>query len=94
LLNWSPDGNSLTFTSYDDGNGEIELVDVATGHVRQLTDNRADDQAAVWSPDGQWIAFTSTRDGTRQLYAMRLDGSDVRRLTGSRGDDYSPAWRP
>jgi Tol biopolymer transport system component len=46
---WSPDGKEIIFTSEKDGNREIYKVNAsASGSVRRLTNNPADDSNADW----------------------------------------------
>lgn len=58
---FSPDGRHLVFSGTDDGITDLYTVEVATGTVEQLTDDRHADLQPVWSPDGETIAFVSDR---------------------------------
>lgn len=62
-LAWSPDGSALAFVS--DRTGErhgLEVVDVASGERRALSDFAYDHRAPQWSPDGRWLAVGSQRE--------------------------------
>ncbi len=82
---WSPDGRTLVFDSYREGNFDIYTIELDTGRIRRLTDHPAADARPAFSPDGQHIVFHSARDvegqSGRDLYVMDADGSNVRRLT-------------
>ena len=82
---WSPDGRTLVFDSYREGNFDIYTIELDTGRIRRLTDHPAADARPAFSPEGQHIVFHSTRDVEgqrgRDLYVMDADGSNVRRLT-------------
>jgi Tol biopolymer transport system component len=57
---WSPDGQRLAFTSNRTGRNEIHIIDIASGKVEQLTNNKGIDGSAndpTWSPDGRYIAY-------------------------------------
>ena len=55
----SPDGEHLAFDSDRDGDYEIHVVELASGVVRRLTRNGADDRWPAWSPDGTQMVFAS-----------------------------------
>jgi Tol biopolymer transport system component len=58
---WSPDGRTIVFVSWRDGNGEIYAMDANGSSPRNLTQNPANDVRPAWSPDGRSIAFVSSR---------------------------------
>jgi TolB protein len=94
---WSPDGQTIVYSSDADadGDGEIYLIDVDTKTIEQLTHNTYSDVNPDWSPDGGRIVFASNRDtGTDkfQIYIMRSDGSEVRRITNNSYNDKMPDW--
>ncbi len=60
---WSPDGSSITFASFRDGDAEIYVMDADGTNQVNLTNHPDADLDAVWSPDGTRIAFHSDRDG-------------------------------
>lgn len=53
-LDWNPEQNQLAV----EAEGDLWLVDVASGAIRRLT-NTPDLQelSPVWSPDGRWLAY-------------------------------------
>ena len=58
---WSPDGRTIVFVSWRDGNGEVYAMDANGSGPRNLTQNPAKDVRPAWSPDGRSIAFVSSR---------------------------------
>ena len=58
---WSPDGRTIVFVSWRDGNGEVYAMDANGSGPRNLTQNPANDVRPAWSPDGRSIAFVSSR---------------------------------
>ena len=89
---WSPDGRTIVFVSWRDGNGEVYAMDADGSSPRNLTQNPAKDVRPAWSPDGRRIAFVSRRDGNSEVYVMNADGSGKRNLTRDRARDDSPTW--
>jgi Periplasmic component of the Tol biopolymer transport system len=88
----SPDGRSIVFTSYRDGNGEIYLMNIDGSNQRRLTNHPAEDEAATWSADGRQLAFASDRDGNYEIYVMNIDGTGLTRLTNNNAQDRWPLW--
>jgi TolB protein len=106
---WSPDGRTIVFVSWRDGNGEVYAMDADGSSPRNLTRNPAKDVRPAWSPDGHSIAFVSRRgpssrckpgpgrcglDRQSEIYVMNADGSRKRKLTRDRAFDDSPTWSP
>jgi TolB protein len=83
---WSPDGKSVVFVSYQKDAMELWLLDLASGETQQLTHEGAVNVEPRWSPDGKRIVFVSTAYNKR-FHIFRADVSDgklenVVRLTG------------
>lgn len=90
-LSWTPDGKSLTFArvpNTHDGDAylsEIDVLDVATGVVRPLTDRHKFESFAAVSPDGRRVAYLVSRDDDpNNANALMLTG-----IAGGRGSDIS-----
>jgi Tol biopolymer transport system component len=47
---WSPDGRYIAYTSHDDGDAEVYVLDTSSGVRRRLTTSRAFDGRASWGP--------------------------------------------
>ncbi len=88
-LTVSPDGSTaaVVVTAYDretnKGNGDIWLIDVATGAARQFTSGEGSEGGPAWSPDGKTLAFTTKRndDEKSQLYLIPVNGGEAQRIT-------------
>jgi TolB protein len=83
---WSPDGKSVVYVSYQKDAMELWLLDLASGKSRQLTEGGAVNVEPRWSPDGKRIAYVSTAYNKR-FHIFRTDVNDGRlenvvRLTG------------
>src|SRR5215207_6270620 len=63
-LAWSPDGRTIAIAGQKNAASDLFLLDVTTGAVRQLTNDRYADLHPAWSPDGRTIAFASDRPGS------------------------------
>jgi Tol biopolymer transport system component len=93
-LKLADDEEVIAFTSEQDGNAEIYIMNADGSNPQRLTNDPAYDAWPVWSPDGSQIAFTSTRNGKADIYLMSADGSNLRRLTYDDAADIWPDWSP
>ena len=74
---FSPDGNRLAFVSDATGDGDIYVLDVASGKLSRVTHADGRDELSGWSRDGQWLYFNSGRDnigGFNAVYRVRATG--------------------
>src|ERR1700688_2006263 len=83
---WSPDGKSVVFVSYQKDAMELWLLGLVSGKTQKMTHERAANVERRWSPDGKRIVFVSTTYNKR-FHIFRADVSDgklenVIRLTG------------
>jgi TolB protein len=91
---WSPDGNTIAYSSSRSGDPEIYLTAVDGNLSRRITNFKGPDVSPVFNPrTGAQIAWISGRTGLPQLYIMETDGSSVQRLTDG-GYATSPSWSP
>ncbi len=72
---WSPDGQTIAFTSDRFGNNDIFLVPAGGGEITRVTYHSGSDAATDFSPDGEWIYFTSGRASSSGIYKTRTDGT-------------------
>ena len=93
---WSPDAQSIAYTSYVSGFPDIIVADIYKGRSSKPArgTERAHNFLPVFSPDGTRIAFMSNRDGNPEIYVMNRDGSGLRRLTNHPENDVTPTWSP
>jgi dipeptidyl aminopeptidase/acylaminoacyl peptidase len=75
---WSPDGRQIAYiTKPKTGSSfEIELMDVATRHVRHLTQNTAKELSnyrPIFSPDGKFVVYTQSHATGKDSNVFLLD---------------------
>ena len=90
---WSPAGDRIAYTSYNDNKSDIYLMDPDGGNKVNLT-NGEGGRWPYWSPDGSRLVFETNRDGNSEIYTMRADGTDLVNLTNHPAQENDPAWSP
>ena len=93
----SPDGGRIVFTSGRTGNGDLYLLDLASGSLKRLTTSERTDLFPQWSPDGREIVFTSGGKQSHDIHIIRDAGSASQRedvLVRWFFDDVLPTFSP
>src|SRR6267378_2572098 len=83
---WSPDGKSVVYVSYQKDAMELWLLNLTTGKSSQLTSGGAVNVEPRWSPDGKKIVWVSTQYN-RRFHVFIADVTNgalenIARLTG------------
>lgn len=84
---YAPDGRTLAFISDRTGGGDIYLLTLATGALRQITFDDGLDRLDGWSRDGRWIYFSSSsRDisGMNDLLRVHVEGGTPMAVSADR----------
>jgi eukaryotic-like serine/threonine-protein kinase len=85
---FSRDGRRIVFVRRSSGPyGEIAWVDVSSGRVENVTDDKSLALSPVWSVDNKFIYFASTRGGTMNLWKVSEHGGTPVPITAGRGED-------
>ena len=73
---WSDDGTRVVFTSGRSGNGDIYLLDPATGVLRRLTESPASESSPAFAMGDRKILFVRGDE----IWIMNADGSNQLRV--------------
>jgi len=88
---WSPDGKTVIYISYQKDAMELWLLDLASGKSVPLTSGGAVNVEPRWSPDGKRIVWVSTQYNKRfHIFRAEVNGTkleNVVRLTGETKSD-------
>ena len=93
---WSPDGGTVAFQSYRDGNFHLWTVRADGGGLTQHTSGPYDHREPRWLPDGSGLLHSSDRAGagTYDLHLLDLASGQVRPVTSGPGEDGEPTVSP
>jgi TolB protein len=93
--NWSPDGNSVVYTSYKRDFPDIYRLDLNRNRWELLASYGGLNTGSAVSPDGKDLALILSKDGNPELYIKNLRSGRLTRLTATpRATEASPAWSP
>jgi Tol biopolymer transport system component len=87
---WSPDGQSVAYTSDRAGNSDIWVQALTDGSAAPITTSSSEDSQPDWSPDGRWLVFRSERE-SGGLYVVPARGGFERKIASF---GYQPRWSP
>jgi eukaryotic-like serine/threonine-protein kinase len=87
---FSPDGRRVVFSSDRSGSLDLWSLEVATGAVRRLTFDAADDWDPQWTPDGKHLIWSSNRAGHFEVWIAESDGTGARQVTSDGVDAENP----
>jgi dipeptidyl aminopeptidase/acylaminoacyl peptidase len=100
----SPDGKSVAVVvtranvKENRWDGDLLVIDTATGEQHQLTYDRRGVAAPRWSPDGSQLAFlangSTDRDAKRQIWILPTRSGEARRITDTARGVQQYAWSP
>jgi TolB protein len=91
---WSPDGQTLLYTSFKGGLSELFLLYRGTRPGKKLIPTRDEKFRGVFVPrDGQ-IAAVVSRQGNTDIYAVDGNGGNPKRITDNRAIESSPTFSP
>jgi TolB protein len=98
---WSPDGQTIAFTSHDRHDNPINSVTAeiytmsadGSSPPQRITFNNEEERAPDWSPDGTRIVFSCRRGGSDfEICTMDAGGSNQQQLTNNTVADLTPTW--
>ncbi len=86
---WSPDGAKIAFSAWRrDGYRDILIIELASGKVTSVTNDRAVDMSPAWSSDGSLLFFDSDRTGISNIYAFDLNQATTWQVTNVLGGAF------
>src|SRR5258708_4909625 len=91
---WSPDGKSVVYVSYQKDAMELWLLNLTTGKSSQLTSGGAVNVEPRWSPDGKKIVWVSTQYNRRfHVFVADVTNGALENIARLTGETKSPLPR-
>jgi len=93
----SPDSKILALSLWRRGGyQDIYLLDIESGELTPITQDKDEDLDPSFSPDGQYLLFSSDRDDYRvaNLYAYKLSDGSFYKVTNVLTGAFDPAVSP
>ena len=94
LPEWSPNEQSVVYTSYKDGGPMLYEKDLRSGRVRRLSGRKGLNAGPCWTADGKRIALTLTQDDNQDIFLIDLRGRILERYTNNEAIDVAPTFSP
>ncbi len=88
----SPDDRRMVIDASVDGNSDLYVVTVDSGHAVRLTTEPSMDALPQWSADSRAIYFTSDRSGRFKIWKVPADGGEAAQVTRAGG--FEPREAP
>jgi serine/threonine protein kinase len=87
---YSPDGQSVVFSSSRSGDVDLWEVSTTTNALRRLTDHPASDWDPFITPDNKHLLWSSNRTGNFEIWIAERDGSAPRQVSHDGYDAENP----
>ena len=84
---FSPDGRSVVFAGLRNAIGDIFLIDLQSGDIKNLTNDQFGDYGPNWAPDGKSIVYMARVSGNNKLFQLDVASGKKTQLTFGTHDD-------
>jgi hypothetical protein len=83
----SPDGKEVALSGLSSAIGDIFIVNIETGAVRNVTNDQFGDYAPTWTPDGKALIYLARVSGNDKLFRLDLASGVKTQVTFGTHDD-------
>jgi dipeptidyl aminopeptidase/acylaminoacyl peptidase len=94
LPSWAPDSRRLAVASHATGITTIQVFDLNTRTLTQITPNTHEAGEPAWSPDGRRLAYTWNEDGEVSVRVHDFDDGSAATLRVGPGVHSHPRFTP
>jgi WD40 repeat protein len=85
----SPDGRQVAFSALVGATGDIFIIDLETGELKNVTKDQFGDYAPTWTPDGKGLIYLSRVSGNDKLFRWDFTANKKTQVTFGTHDDGS-----
>jgi hypothetical protein len=89
---FSPDGKFVAFSALKDGISDIYTVELATGTIKNLTNDRFADYSPTFAPNGRAVVYTARISSNDKLFQLDLASGQKKQLTFGAHDDTAAKY--
>lgn len=90
---WSPDGQQISYVSFESYLPQIYVSNVASGQRRLITSFSGINGAPEWSPDGKNLAVALSKGGANpNIYMLSMSSGKLTQLTNDWSINTEPSW--
>jgi hypothetical protein len=83
----SPDGRKVAFSALQGAVGDIFIIDIDTGDLKNVTNDQFGDYAPTFSPDGKYLVYLARVSGNDKLFRLDLATGQKTQITFGTHDD-------
>ncbi|HTM25459.1 MAG TPA: hypothetical protein VL225_09725 [Vicinamibacterales bacterium] len=83
----SPDGKWIAFAGLQNAVGDVFLLNLETGEIKNLTNDPFGDYGPTWAPDGKSIVYLARVSGNDKLFRLDVATGKKTQLTFGTHDD-------
>jgi TolB protein len=91
---WSPDGRTLAYVSFENGQAEIFIMDIYSGRREKIASYPRHNGSPRFSADGNKLAIVLSKTGSLHIYIYDLKTKRMTRVTHGRSNNTEPFWAP
>jgi len=84
---FSPDGREVAFSALSGATGDIFIINIETGELRNVTNDAFGDYAPTYSPDGKALIYLSRVSGNDKLFRWDFATNKKTQITFGTHDD-------
>ena len=91
---WSSDGRSLAYVSFEEGTSRIFIQELYTGKRKALKLEKGINSSPNWSPTDRYLSAVLSKGNNPDIYLYEVKKNSWKQLTDHFGIDTEPDWSP